>query len=310
MPSTDDTPPLAATVGEPGEPGGYDGHALHEGKRVPIEVLGSALELGGESMADPHGIESFSHDRRVVEPSGNVSAHAYLGSMVEYEELYRRSVEEPEAFWSEMAAATLDWRERWDTVLDYDFDEPRVEWFKGGKLNVAYNCIDRHVNGWRRNKAALIWESDEGRTKIYTYQSLYHKVCRFANVLKKHGIGRGDRVAIYLPMIPELVIVMLACARIGAIHSVVFAGFSSAALRDRIQDCGARLLVTADEGLRGGRIVPLKAEADSALYECPSIETVVVVSRARTRVDMEPGRDFWYHEEVRAPDIGRNCDVE
>lgn len=261
-------------------------------------------------MADLRQIESFSHERRIVEPSGAATEHAYLSSMVEYEELYRRSIEDPEAFWAEMAAGLLDWRERWSTVLDYDLDVPRVAWFKGGKLNVAYNCIDRHLNGWRRNKAALIWESDEGRTKMYTYQSLYHKVCRFANVLKKHGIGKGDRVAIYLPMIPELVIAMLACARIGAIHSVVFAGFSSAALRDRIQDCGARMLITADEGLRGGRIVPLKAEADSALYECPSVETVIVVSRARSRVDMEPGRDHWYHEEIRASDIGRNCDVE
>ena len=133
----------------------------------------------------------------------------------------------------------LYWHKKWDTVLEYEFDTPRIKWFSGGKTNVAYNCIDRHLTTWRRNKAALIWESDEGRTKMYTYQSLYYKVCRFANVLKKHGIKKGDRVAIYLPMIPELAIAMLACARIGAIHSVVFGGFSGNALRDRIQDCGA-----------------------------------------------------------------------
>jgi len=209
-----------------------------------------------------------------------------------------------------MADQMLHWEKKWDTVLDYDFDKPYVKWFEGGKLNVAYNCLDRHLNGWRRNKAALIWETDEGRSRVYTYQSLYYKVCKFANVLKKHGIKKGDRVALYLPMIPELAISMLACARIGAIHSVIFAGFSSSALRDRIQDCGAKLLVTADEGIRGGRVVPLKAEADAAMNECPSIETVIVVSRARTRVDMEPGRDFWYHEEVRAADISQHCDVE
>ncbi|GAB4287965.1 MAG: acetate--CoA ligase [Coriobacteriia bacterium] len=261
-------------------------------------------------MTEPNAIESLSQEYRVVEPPEWVRERAHIQTMEEYEELYRRSVEDPEGFWGDMAEEMLHWHKKWDTVLDYDFHEPRIEWFKGGKLNVTYNCIDRHLQGWRRNKAALIWESDEGRTKMYTYQSLYYKVCKFANVLKKHGIKKGDRVAIYLPMIPELAISMLACARIGAIHSIVFAGFSSAALRDRIQDCGAKMLITADEGLRGGRVVPLKAEADVALYECPTVETVIVVSRARTRVDMEPDRDYWYHEEVRAADISRHCDIE
>ena len=261
-------------------------------------------------MTDSHHIESLSQELRVVKSADWVSERAHVQSMEEYEALYRRSVEDPEGFWADMAEETLHWHKKWDTVLDYEFETPRIEWFKGGKTNVAYNCIDRHIEGWRRNKAALIWESDEGRTKIYTYQSLYYKVCKFANVLKKHGVTKGDRVAIYMPMIPELVIAMLACARIGAVHSIVFGGFSSSALRDRIQDCGAKLLVTADEGIRGGRVVPLKAEADSALYECPTIESVIVVSRARTRVDMEPGRDFWYHEEVRADDIRRHCEIE
>ncbi|MDO8950171.1 MAG: acetate--CoA ligase [Actinomycetota bacterium] len=261
-------------------------------------------------MTDQKLIESLSQELRVVNPAAWVSERAHIQSMEEYEALYTRSVEDPEAFWADMAEEMLHWHKKWDTVLDYEFETPRIEWFKGGKINVAYNCVDRHLEGWRRNKAALIWESDEGRTKMYTYQSLYYKVCKFANVLKKHGIRKGDRVAIYMPMIPELVIAMLACARIGAIHSIVFGGFSSSALRDRIQDCGAKMLITADEGIRGGRVVPLKAEADNALYECPTIESVIVVSRARTRVDMEPGRDFWYHEEVRAADIGRHCDIE
>jgi acetyl-CoA synthetase len=255
-------------------------------------------------------IESLSKELRVVEPPEWVSERAYISSMEEYEAMYKRSIEDPEGFWAEMAEEYLYWHKKWDTVLEYEFETPRVEWFKGGKTNVAYNCIDRHLTTWRRNKAAIIWESDEGRTKMYTYQSLYYKVCRFANVLKKHGIKKGDRVAIYLPMIPELPIVMLACARIGAIHSVVFGGFSAQALRDRIQDCEAKMLITADEGIRGGRVVPLKAEADTALLECPMVESVIVVSRAQTRVDMEPGRDYWYHEEVRASDVTQHCDIE
>ncbi|MBE0475494.1 MAG: acetate--CoA ligase [Coriobacteriia bacterium] len=255
-------------------------------------------------------IQSMMKELRVVDPPDWVKDRAYVGSMDEYESLYARSVEDPEGFWAEQAEKYLHWEKKWDKVLEWEFDTPRVEWFKGGKTNVAYNCIDRHLNSWRRNKAAIIWESDEGRTKMYTYQSLYYKVCRFANVLKKHGVRKGDRIAIYMPMIPELAIAMLACARIGAIHSVVFGGFSAAALRDRIQDCAAKMLITADEGIRGGRIVPLKAEADTALLECPTVETVIVVSRAQTRVDMEPGRDFWYHEEVRADGISRHCGVE
>ena len=259
-------------------------------------------------MAD--SIESMQHDGLTILPPEFVRERAYLKTREEYEAMYTRSIEDPEGFWAEQAEEYLHWEKKWDSVLEYNFDDPKIEWFKGGKTNVAYNCVDRHLKTWRRNKAALIWESDEGRTKVYTYQSLYYKVCRFANVLKKHGIKKGDRVAIYLPMIPELPVVMLACARIGAIHSVVFGGFSAAALRDRIQDCGAKMLITADEGIRGGRVIPLKADSDSALYECPTIESCIVVSRARARVDMEPGRDFWYHEEVRAPGIGNHCEIE
>ncbi|MGV8082935.1 MAG: acetate--CoA ligase [Coriobacteriia bacterium] len=260
--------------------------------------------------AESTSFESMMHETRVIEPDRAVKDRAWINSMAQYDEMYERSVADPEGFWADMAKDLMYWKKQWNTVLDWDFENPHVEWFKGGKTNVAYNCLDRHLTDGRRNKAALIWESDDGRSKIYTYRSLYYKVCKFANVLKKHGVGKGDRVAIYLPMIPEMAVSMLACARIGAIHSVVFAGFSSNSLRDRIQDCGAKLLITADEGFRGGRTTPLKALADEALVETPSIETVIVVSRAQTRVDMEPGRDFWYHEEVRAADIDRHCDIE
>jgi acetyl-CoA synthetase len=255
-------------------------------------------------------ISSMQQEGRVIDPPARVSENAYVKSMAEYDELYRRSVEDPETFWAEAADEYIHWEKKWDKVLEYDWSVPETKWFQGAKTNVAYNCLDRHLTDGRRNKAAIIWESDEGRSKVYTYQSLYYKVCRFANVLKKRGIKKGDRVAIYMPMIPEAAIAMLACARIGAIHSVVFGGFSPNSLRDRIQDSACKMLITADEGIRAGRLVPLKANSDEAVRECPSIETVIVVSRTQNQVDMEPGRDFWYHEEVRATDINRHCDLE
>jgi acetyl-CoA synthetase len=255
-------------------------------------------------------IQSMQAEGRKIQPPEWVSERAWIKNMDEYDAMYKRSVEDPEGFWGEMAEEYLYWHKKWDTVLEWEFDTPKVEWFKGGKTNVAYNCLDRHLTTWRRNKAALIWESDNGRTKMYTYQSLYYKVCRFANVLKSYGVEKGDRVAIYLPMVPELPIAMLACARIGAVHSVVFGGFSATALRDRIQDCGAKVLVTADEGVRGGRPVALKSAADDAMLECPSIEKCVVVSRMRANVPMEEGRDVYYHEVTRAEGIQQHCDIE
>src|SRR5512143_575027 len=258
------------------------------------------------------GIEVYLDERRAFPPREKFSKKAHVKSMDEYEKLYKWSIEDPEDFWAEMAEKNLAWFKKWDKVLEYDFTKPEIKWFQGGKLNVSYNCLDRYVSSPTfRNKAALIWESDGGAYKTFTYQQLYREVNRFANVLKKKGIKRGDRVTIYLPMIPELAISMLACTRIGAIHSIVFGGFSASALRDRIQDCSSSMLITADEGKRGGRFVPLKSNADEALNECPSVKSVIVVNRSgKDGIDMEPGRDTWWNDEMSQPDVGNYCEPE
>lgn len=261
-------------------------------------------------MAEAKSFDVLMAEKRTFAPSAEFSKHAHIKSMQEYERLYKRSIEDPEGFWAEMAEKNLTWFKKWDKVLEYDFNKPFIKWFQGGKLNASYNCLDRHLNSPTRNKAAIIWEADDGSYKTYTYQQLSYEVNRFANVLKKHGIKKGDRVTIYLPMIPELAISMLACARIGAIHSIVFGGFSSQALRDRINDCGSSLIVTADEGIRGGRKVPLKTNTDQAISECPSIKKVIVVRRSAGDIDMEPGRDSWWHEEMAAKDISNTCEPE
>ena len=256
-------------------------------------------------------IEVLSTEKRTFPPSKEFSQRAHVKSMKEYEQLYKRSVDSPDKFWAEMAEKNLTWFKKWDKVLEYDFQKPFIKWFSGGKLNASVNCLDRFINTPTRIKAALIWEADSGMYKTYTYQQLYTEVNRFANVLKRKGIKKGDRVTIYLPMIPELPISMLACARIGAIHSVVFGGFSSKSLRDRIQDCNSQMLITADEGLRGGRFVPLKANADEALLECPTVKNVIVVRRAGTgKINMEPERDLWWDEEMVAKDITNYCEPE
>lgn len=257
--------------------------------------------------------ESFdvlSTEKRMFPPSKDFSVKAHVKSMDEYEKLYKRSIEDPEGFWAEMAEKNLHWYKKWDKVLEWSFEKPEIKWFIGGKLNASYNCLDRFINTPTRNKAAIIWEADDGSYKTYTYQQLYYEVNRFANVLKKHGVKKGDRVTIYLPMIPELAISLLACARIGAIHSVVFGGFSAMALKDRIQDCKSKIVITADKGVRGGRLVPLKANADEAIQECPTIEKMIIVRRADGGVDMEPKRDSWWHDEMAAPDIKNYCEPE
>jgi acetyl-CoA synthetase len=219
------------------------------------------------------------------------------GAVVPDASIFDRAREDTLAFW-EGWAEELDWFERWHTVREWE--APYAKWFVGGKLNVSYNCLDRHLDGPRRNKAALIWEGEPGDTRTFTYWDLHREVCKFANVLKGLGVEKGDRVAIYLPMIPEAAIAMLACARIGAPHSVVFGGFSPESLSDRINDATAKVLITADGGYRRGGVVKLKANADAAVENCPCIEHVVVVARGgiedETNVEMREGRDCWYHE--------------
>ena len=260
-------------------------------------------------MEEAKTITSMMEEKRVFNPPEEIRQNAYIKNLDEYKRIYQRSIDDPEGFWGEMAEQ-LDWYKKWDTVLVEDFKEAKHEWFVGGKLNVSYNCLDRHLKTWRKNKAALIWEGDIGDSKTLTYQQLYHEVCKFANVLKKHGVNKGDLVSIYLPMIPELPIAMLACARIGAIHSVVFGGFSAEALRDRMLDCGSKSLICADGYYRGGRVIRSKDNADFALDACPEVKDVIVVRRANIGINMKPGRDFWWHEEMAAEDIKPYCEPE
>ena len=220
--------------------------------------------------------------------------------------VYDEAEKDYEGFWAQFAEE-LDWFKKWDTVLEWD--PPHAKWFSGGRINVAYNCLDRHIKTARRNKAALIWEGEPGDWKVYTYWDLYREVCQFANALKSLGVKKGDRVTIYLPMVPELPIAMLACARIGAPHSIVFGGFSAESLRDRINDSEAKVLITGDGGYRRGNVVPLKQNADESLNGAPTVEKVVVVRRTGTADDlMVPGRDVWWHEIMESQPL--KCEAE
>jgi acetyl-CoA synthetase len=244
-------------------------------------------------------IESLSHEERVFPPPPSFSEKAHVKSMAELESLRREAQEHPEEFWARMAQE-LHWFRKWNTVLEWQ--PPHAQWFVGGKINISYNCLDRHLSNGRRQKTALIWEGEPGDQRTLTYEQLHAEVCRFANVLKQSGVGKGDRVALYMPLIPELSISMLACARIGATHSVIFGGFSSAALIDRINDARCKLVVTADGGWRRGSEVKLKAAVDEALKQTPSVEACIVVRRTAVPIHMEPGRDRWWHELMETVD--------
>jgi len=238
-------------------------------------------------------IESMLKEERVFAPPTSFSTEAHVKSAEQLAEIRARAHGDPEGFWGEIARE-LHWFEPWTNVLEWK--PPFAKWFVGGKTNLAYNCIDRHLDGWRRNKAAIIWEGEPGEERVLRYADLHREVCKFANVLKSLGVGKGDRVCLYMPMIPELPIAMLACARIGATHSVVFGGFSAEALRDRLNDAQAKVVVTADGGYRRGTTVPLKENVDQALREAPSVEKVVVVRRTGETVAMNDGRDGWWDD--------------
>ena len=238
-------------------------------------------------------IESVLKEDRVFEPSKDFSAKAQIKNLQDYETLYKQALDDPEGFWASMAKE-LDWFKPWEKVLEWN--PPFAKWFVGGRTNIAHNCLDRHLTTARKNKAAIIWEGEPGDERILTYQALHREVCKFANVLKQIGVHTGDRVAIYMPMVPELPIAMLACARIGAPHTVVFGGFSAEALRDRINDAQAKVVVTADGGYRRGGEIPLKKAVDDAIQQTPSIEHVIVYRRTGSQVHMKPGRDQWWHE--------------
>ncbi|PQP03000.1 acetate--CoA ligase [Pseudomonas frederiksbergensis] len=241
-------------------------------------------------------------------PKADAVRRAAQLSQDDYQRLYRQSVEHPSTFWAEQATRFLDWSAPWQTVQRYDLKTGEASWFAGGKLNVSYNCIDRHLEK-RGDQIAIIWEGDDpaDSTQI-SYKKLHHNVCRLANVLKSRGVKKGDRVCIYMPMIPEAAYAMLACARIGAIHSVVFGGFSPDSLRDRILDADCRTVITADEGVRGGKFVPLKQNVDKALQSCPGVSSVIVVERTQNPVNWVEGRDLWYHQALR--DVGDDCPPE
>ncbi|MEW7987993.1 MAG: acetate--CoA ligase [Candidatus Thiodiazotropha sp.] len=218
----------------------------------------------------------------------------------QYQEMYRQSISDPEGFWGEQAEQYVTWFKKWDKVVDWSFgkDDLHIEWFKGATLNVAYNCLDRHLES-RGDQVAIIWEGDNpDEDRKITYRELHEEVCKFANVLKSRGVKKGDRVSLYLPMIPEAAVAMLACTRIGAVHSIVFGGFSPDALRDRILDSDCQVVITADQSMRGGKRVPLKANADKAIAQCPNVHTCLVVKRGGDPVEWNDDRDVWYHESM------------
>ncbi|XZN96498.1 MAG: acetate--CoA ligase [Microcoleus sp.] len=253
-------------------------------------------------------IESILHEKRLFQPPAEFSEKAHIKSLEEYQALYDKAKADPQAFWAELATQELDWFQKWDAVLDWQ--PPFAKWFVNGKINISYNCLDRHLTTWRKNKAALIWEGEPGDSRTLTYAQLHREVCQMANVIKDLGVEKGDRVGIYMPMIPEAAIAMLACARIGAVHSVVFGGFSAEALRDRLNDGQAKLVITADGGFRKDAAVGLKVQVDKALANdaVPSVTNVLVVQRTKQQIHMEPGRDHWWHDLQKG--ASANCPAE
>ncbi len=246
-------------------------------------------------------------DSKIYDVPGPVADTAFIDA-AKYQELYRQSIEDPAGFWAEQAELFLDWEKQWDSVLDWDYHKAHIRWFEGGVLNACYNCVDRHLET-RGEQTALIWEGDDPADDAkVSYRELHEHVCQLANVLKSRGVRKGDRVCIYMPMIPEAVYAMLACARIGAVHSVVFGGFSPESIKDRILDSDCQTVITADGGTRGSKPIGLKANVDKALVSCPNVHTVLVVRHTRTDIDFREPRDVWYHELMEA--ASADCPAE
>lgn len=239
-------------------------------------------------------IESVLHEDRKFAPPAEFTANALISSEEQYQAMWQQAKDDPETFWGDLAKSELDWFQPFDTVMEGAM--PETKWFQGGKINASYQCLDRHLKTWRKNKAAIIWEGEPGDTRTLTYQELHREVCKFANVLKQLGVETGDRVTLYMPMVPELAIAMLACARIGATHSIIFGGFSADAIADRNNDAQSKLVITADGGWRRGKEVPLKANVDASLERSESVEKVVVLRRTGGDVEMVPDRDYWWHD--------------
>jgi len=250
-------------------------------------------------------IENVLHETRKFPPSEEFSAQANISSEEQYQEMWQRAKDKPAEFWGELAEENLSWFKKFDKVMEGEM--PETKWFSGGKINASYQCLDRHLTTARKNKAAIVWEGEPGDTRVLRYQDLHREVCKFANVLKRLGIETGDRVTLYMPMIPELAIAMLACARIGATHSIIFGGFSADAIADRNVDAQSKLVVTADGGWRRGKEVPLKANVDESMAKSPTVEKVVVVKRTGGDVTMQPDRDFWWHDLMK--DASSDCDA-
>jgi acetyl-CoA synthetase len=269
-------------------------------------------------MTSKHSeIESMMKESRSFPPSLAFSAQSHVASLDRYDELYRESIADPDAFWGRLAGEQLDWIQKWDRVSEQRFDiiggstEPYTRWFVGGKLNASANCLDRQLAAGRGNKAALIWQGEkEEEKRTLTYADMHREVSRFANELRKHGVGKGTTVTVLMPMIPETAVALLACTRVGAIHSVVFSAFSAESLRQRIQDCGSQVVITSDVAYHAGKVIELKNKTDAALAGCPSVRTVIVFNRGNAAVSMQPGRDVWWQEEMAAPGLADVCPPE
>jgi acetyl-CoA synthetase len=246
-------------------------------------------------------------DSKIYDVPATFASNALLNEE-QFQAMYQQSVDDPAGFWAEQAEKFLSWDKPWDTVLDWDFSKGHIRWFEGGKLNACYNCVDRHLED-RGDQTALIWEGDDPADDArITYSELHEHVCRLANALKSRNVSKGDRVCIYMPMIPEAVYAMLACARIGAIHSVVFGGFSPESIKDRILDSDCQTVITADEGIRGGKQIPLKSNVDMALQSCPSVHTVLTIRHTAGNIDWQDGRDVWYHDAIAG--VSTDCPAE